>query len=78
MSKRTTTIDEKATVSLPPEAIDALRVSQGDALDVEIVGQALVIRSAGETRRSGSFAEVFDSVLKERRHAYEKLAERSR
>jgi antitoxin component of MazEF toxin-antitoxin module len=78
MSKRITTLDDTASVSLPPEAVDALGVSKGDELDIEIVGRALVVRAAEEARRSRSFAEVFDSVLKERRPAYEKLAERSR
>src|SRR6266446_542732 len=77
MSKRITTLDDTASVSLPPEAVDALGVSQGDALDIEIVGRALVVRSVEEARRSRSFAEVFELVLRERRHAYEKLAKRN-
>jgi antitoxin component of MazEF toxin-antitoxin module len=75
MSRRITTLDDAASVSLPPEAVDALGVHTGDELDIEIVGRALVVRSADEARRSRSFADVFESVLKKRRDAYERLAE---
>lgn len=69
------TLDDTASVSLPPEAVDALGVGAGDELDIEIVGRALVLRSADEARRSREFADIFESVLKKRRRAYEQLAE---
>ena len=75
MSKRITTLDDTASVSLPPEAVDALGVNAGDELDIEIVGRALVVRSAHDARRSREFADIFESVLKKRRRAYEQLAE---
>jgi antitoxin component of MazEF toxin-antitoxin module len=75
MSKRITTLDDTASVLLPPEAVDALGVTAGDELDIEIVGRALVVRSAREARRSHEFADIFESVLKKRRGAYEQLAE---
>jgi antitoxin component of MazEF toxin-antitoxin module len=75
MTKRITTLDDTASVSLPPEAVDALGVNAGDELDIEIVGRALVIRSADEARRSREFADTFESVLKKRQRAYEQLAE---
>jgi antitoxin component of MazEF toxin-antitoxin module len=75
MSKRITTLDDAASVSLPPEAVDALGVNAGDELDIEIVGGALVVRSADEARRSRESAVTFESVLKKRRRAYEQLAE---
>jgi len=75
MSKRITTLDDASSVSLPPEAVDALGVNAGDELDIEIVGRALVVRSAGEARRSREFADIFEAVLKKRRRAYEQLAE---
>jgi len=75
MSKRISTLDDAASVSLPPEAVDALGVRAGDELDIEIVGRALVVRSVDEARRSREFADIFESVLKKRRRAYEQLAE---
>ncbi len=75
MSKRITTLDDTASVSLPPEAVDALGVNAGDELDIQIVGRALVVRSADEARRSNEFADIFESVLMKRRRAYEQLAE---
>jgi antitoxin component of MazEF toxin-antitoxin module len=75
MSKRITTLDDAASVSLPPEAVDALGVNAGDELDIEIVGRALVVRSADEARRSRDFADIFEAVLHKRRRAYERLAE---
>jgi antitoxin component of MazEF toxin-antitoxin module len=75
MPKRIITLDDTASVSLPPEAVDALRVNAGDELDVEIVGRALVVRSADEARRSCEFADIFESVMKKRRNAYEQLAD---
>ena len=74
MSKRITTLDNAASVSLPPEAVDALGVNAGDELDIEIVGRALVVRSVEEAQRSRAFGNVFESVLKRRREAYEQLA----
>ena len=44
MPKTTTTIDQAASVSLPPEALDALGVEAGAELDVEIIGRAVVDR----------------------------------
>lgn len=75
MSKRITTLDDTASVSLPPEAVDALGVGKGGELDIEIVGRALVVRSVEEAQRSRDFANIFESVLKRRQGAYEKLAE---
>ncbi len=75
MSKRLTTLDDAASVSLPPEAVEALGVSAGDELDIEIVGRALVVRSADEASRSREFADIFESVLKKRQRAYEQLAQ---
>jgi hypothetical protein len=45
------------------------------ASDIEIVGRALVVRSVEEAQRSRDFAKIFESVLKRRQKAYEKLAE---
>lgn len=75
MSKRITTLDDAASVSLPPEAVDALGVGKGGELDIEIVGRALVVRSVEEAQRSRDFASTFESVLKRRQKAYEQLAE---
>jgi antitoxin component of MazEF toxin-antitoxin module len=75
MSERITTIDEASSVLLPQEAVDALRVSAGGELDIEIVGRALVVRSVEESQRSREFFSIFESVLKRRREAYEQLAE---
>ena len=75
MSRRITTIDAAASLSLPPEAVDALGVEAGGELDVEIVGRALVVRSVDEAQRSRDFIDTFESVFKERRKAYEQLAE---
>lgn len=74
MSKRITRIDG-TSVSLPPEAVDALGVGAGGEVDIEIVGKALVVRSVEEAQRSREFADIFESVLKSRRKAYEQLAE---
>ena len=75
MSERITRLDHGTSISLPPEAVDALGVNSGDELDIEIVGRALVVRSLVEARRSRSFADMFESVLKKRRKAYDQLAE---
>ena len=75
MSRTITTIDDAASVALPPEAVDALGVKAGGELDVEIVGRALVVRSVEEAARSRDFIAAFESILKRRRKAYEQLAE---
>ena len=74
MSRRITTIDESASVALPPEALEALGVEAGEEVDVEVVGRALVVRSVEEGRRSRDFIQTFESILKRRRVAYEELA----
>jgi hypothetical protein len=38
MSKTVTTLDQRSSVALPPEALDALGVEAGAELEVEIVG----------------------------------------
>ena len=75
MSKRITTLDDASSVSLPPEAVEALGVGAGGELDIEIVGRALIVRSVEDAQRSREFADTFESVLKKRRRAYEQLAE---
>jgi bifunctional DNA-binding transcriptional regulator/antitoxin component of YhaV-PrlF toxin-antitoxin module len=75
MSKRITTIDDTSSVLLPQEAVDALGVGAGGELDIEIVGRALVVRSVEEAQRSREFVDIFESVLKRRREAYEQLAD---
>ena len=73
MSK-TVTIDQRSSVVLPPEAIEALGVEAGAELEVEIVGRALVVRPVEEARRSRDFMSAFESILSRRRNAYEELA----
>ena len=75
MAKRITTIDDASGVLFPQEAVDALGISAGDELEIEIVGRAVVVRSVKEAERSREFLDVFESVLKKRREAYEQLAE---
>ena len=75
MSRTTTTIDERSSLSLPSEAVDALGVEAGAELDVEIVGRAVVVRSIEEAQRSREFIDTFESILSRRRAAYEQLAE---
>jgi antitoxin component of MazEF toxin-antitoxin module len=74
MSRRVTTLDDTASVSLPPEAVKALGVGAGGELDIEIVGRALVVRSIEDAQRSREFSDILESVLKRRRKAYEQLA----
>jgi antitoxin component of MazEF toxin-antitoxin module len=74
MSRRVTTLDDTASVSLPPEAVEALGVGTGGELDIEIVGRALVVRSIEDAQRSREFSDILESVLKRRRKAYEQLA----
>jgi len=74
MSKTVTTVDQRSSVTLPPEALAALGVEAGAELEVEIVGRALVIRSVEEAKRSREFISAFDSILYRRRAAYEELA----
>jgi antitoxin component of MazEF toxin-antitoxin module len=75
MSRRVTTLDDTASVSLPPEAVEALGVGAGGELDIEIVGRALVVRSIEDAQRSREFSDILESVLKRRRKAYEQLAQ---
>ncbi len=74
MSKIVTTIDQRSSVVLPPEAIEALGVEAGAELEVEIVGRALVVRPVEEARRSRDFMSAFESILSRRRNAFEELA----
>lgn len=74
MSKRFT-LRDASSLSLPTEAIEALGVSAGEELDIEIIGRALVVRSVEEANRSREFADTFESLLRKRRQAYEQLAE---
>ena len=74
VSKTVITIDQRSSVVLPPEALDALGVEAGAELEVEIVGRALVVRSVEEARRSPDFITAFESILSRRQTAYEELA----
>jgi antitoxin component of MazEF toxin-antitoxin module len=69
-----TVIDQRSSVALPPEALEALGVEAGAELEVEIVGRALIVRTVEDARRSREFMNAFDSILSKRRTAYEELA----
>jgi antitoxin component of MazEF toxin-antitoxin module len=71
----TITIDERSSVALSPEVMEALGVEAGAKVDVEIVGRAMVVRSVEEAERSREFTHAFESILRRRQKAYEKLAE---
>ena len=73
MSK-TSTIDQGSSVALPPEALEALGVTEGSEVDVEVVGRAVVVRSLEEAQRSREFTSAFESILTKRRTAYQELA----
>ncbi|MDQ3172972.1 MAG: hypothetical protein M3Q91_04575 [Acidobacteriota bacterium] len=74
MPKTTTTLDQAASVALPPEAVEALGVEAGAELDVQIIGRALLVRSVEEAQRSREFIDTFESILTSRRSAYDELA----
>ena len=69
-----TVIDQRSSVALLPEALDAPGVEAGAELEVEIVGRALIVRAVDEAKRSRGFMSAFDSILSKRRTAYEELA----
>lgn len=75
MPRTITTIDDGTSLTLPPEAVDALGVEAGAQLDVEIVGRAVVVRSIEEAQRSRGFIDAFEAILSRRRKAYQQLAE---
>lgn len=69
-----TLVTQHSSITLPPEALDALGAKVGEELEIEIVGQAMVILSAEEARRTGEFMSVFDSILAQGGPAYDELA----
>jgi len=75
MARTITTIDDRSSLALSSEAIDALGVQAGAEVDVEIVGRAVVVRSIDEARRSRQFIDTFEFLLRRRRTAYQELAE---
>ena len=75
MVRTITTIDDRLSLALSSEAIDALGVQAGAEVDVEIVGRAVVVRSIREARRSRQFIDTFESLLRRRGTAYQELAE---
>ena len=74
MIKQIATIDDKASLSLSQEAMDALRLTSGTKVNIEIVGHTLIIRSIEEAERAEEFSQTFQSILKKRKSAYEQLA----
>jgi antitoxin component of MazEF toxin-antitoxin module len=74
MSKTVATLEQRSSVPLPPEALDALGIQAGAEVEVEIVGRALVVRPIEEARRSAEFISAVESILSKRRTAYEELA----
>lgn len=66
-----TTIDQHSSLTLSAEALEALGVRMGEEVEIQIVGHALVIRSAEEASRSRDFMSAFDSILSTRRTSYE-------
>ena len=73
MSKTIITLAQSSSLTLPPEALDALGVEVGAELEIEIVGRALVVRSLEEARRSRDLLDAFGSILSRRGTAYKEL-----
>ena len=73
MSKTIITLAQSSSLTLPPEALDALGVEAGAELEIEIVGRALVVRSVEEARRSRNLLDAFGSILSRRGTAYKEL-----
>ncbi|RUT08354.1 hypothetical protein DSM106972_015220 [Dulcicalothrix desertica PCC 7102] len=74
MLKKTVTIDDSVSIRLPEEIIKALGLNPGSEVELEVVGNTLVIRPETERKRSTQFLETFQSVLEKRKSAYEELA----
>ena len=74
MLKQTITIDDSVSVCIPPEIAQALGFTPGSQINLEVVGNTLIIRSATEVQRAKEFVETFQSILERRKSAYEELA----
>ncbi|BAZ15384.1 transcriptional regulator [Calothrix sp. NIES-4071] len=74
MLKKTVTIDDSVSIRLPEEIVKALGLNPGSEVELEVVGNTLVIRPETEIKRSTQFLETFQSVLEKRKSAYEELA----
>lgn len=73
VSKTIITLDQRLSVTFPPEALDALGVEAGAELEVEIIGRALIVRSVEEASRSREFLDAFGATLFRRRLGYEEV-----
>lgn len=71
---KTTAIRKGSSIALPPEVLEALGVEQGQEVELEVIGRAVVIRSPKEARRSREFLKDFALILTKRRTAYQELA----
>ncbi|BDA66244.1 hypothetical protein CAL7716_004100 [Calothrix sp. PCC 7716] len=74
MLKKTVTIDDSVSIRLPEEIVKALGLNPGSEVELEVVGNTLVIRPETEIKRSIQFIETFQSVLEKRKLAYQELA----
>lgn len=72
--KRVAASENPATLSVPREMLETLGVSDGDEVDVSIVGRTLILRSLDEAERARAVAGATDRVFERRRSAYEELA----
>jgi antitoxin component of MazEF toxin-antitoxin module len=74
MLKQTITVNDSVSVCIPQEIVEALGFTPGSQINLEVVGNTLIIRSATEAQRAEEFVQTFQSILERRKSAYEELA----
>lgn len=75
MLEQIRTVNGESLLPLPADALAAVGLQPGDQVEVMVVGQSLVVQIPFAEKPSESeFVQAFQSVMENRRIAYEELA----
>jgi antitoxin component of MazEF toxin-antitoxin module len=69
------TVGNSLALPLSAEALAALGVGAGDAVNVFVVGRQMVVEPIDAGNRHEKFQAILNDIFARRRSAYEKLAE---
>lgn len=73
--QKITMIDDSPALLLSPELLEAIGISVGDEVEINVEDRALIIRGLNENERQVKLDEMMKELMNRRRSTYERLAE---
>ena len=67
-------VNGSAAIVLPPDVLHAMGLGIGDALEIAVTDDRMILRRVDDPDRRDRVEKLIDEIFEERRDAYERLA----